>query len=65
MIYQPFVIQIAFATASDWALVFANSEAVNSVFKHCPCGSWVQLFPLSKKELRHRTISHSLTILAP
>ena len=65
MIYQPFVIQIAFATASDWALVFANSEAVNSVFKHCPCGSWVQLFPLSKKELRHRTLSHSLTILAP
>ena len=65
MIYQPFVIQIAFATASDWALVFANSEAVNSVFKHCPCGSWVQLFPLSKKELRHRTMSHSLTILAP
>ena len=43
MLYQPFVMQIAFACASDWETVFANSEAVNSVFEHCPCGSVMQI----------------------
>lgn len=40
-------------------------EVAKHIFENCPCGSWVQAFPLSKKELQHRALQHCSEFSAP
>ena len=56
MLYQPFILQIAFVCQTDWNILHSDIDLIERAFACCPCGSWVQLFPLSKKELRHSAL---------
>ena len=40
-------------------------EVVSHIFENCPCGSWMQSSPLSKKELQHRALQHCSEFSAP
>ena len=53
MLYQPLP-QIAFVCHTDWNILHSDIDLTERAFACCPCGSWVQMFPLSKKlhELR-------------
>eukprot|EP00438_Fugacium_kawagutii_P034664 Skav219051 [mRNA] locus=scaffold1033:29162:30001:+ [translate_table: standard] len=63
MLYQPYILQLAVVDRNDWDMIHAHRESLHHVFRNCPCGSWVQLFPLSKKELRHRALQYCLVCL--
>ena len=56
MLYQPFILQIAFVCHTDWNILHSDIDLIERAFACCPCGSWVQLFPLSKKELRNSAL---------
>ena len=63
MLYRPFVLQLAVYKTSDYDFFHSNNEKMKTICEQDICGSWTQLFPLSKSECESRVLAPCLEAL--